>query len=226
MIRRPHRRSMTVCMRPHEPLKVRTSLGVTDAEIISFLERKGRWIQKNLALFAKAPKRVERQARLGEPWMFQGRELPLSEAITLLGKAFVVWTEENVTLYWPESLWSTRHEHRAQAVRWIEDSLKREAEKLFETRIRHHAEQMQLFPKRLRLMHAKTRWGSCSSRGQLSLNWKLIGAPLHVIDSVVVHELAHLRHMNHSDSFWDLVTRFFPDYESADRWLKDHQHLL
>lgn len=217
---------MTVAMRPHEPMKVTTSLRVTDAEILGFLEKKDRWIEKNLALFAKTPKKVERQARLGEAWMFQGREVRFSEGITLLGKPFVVWTEDSVTLYWPEKMWASRQENRERGLRWIEDSLKREAEKLLTERVRHYAEQMQLFPKRVRLMRAKTRWGSCSSRGSLNLNWKLIGAPLHVIDSVIVHELAHLQHMNHSKAFWGLVARFFPDHETADAWLKDHQHLL
>lgn len=68
----------------------------------------------------------------------------------------------------------------------------------------------------------KTRWGSCSSRGTLSFNYRLIFAPPAVLDYVVVHELCHLTHMNHSKEFWNLVGSVMPDYRAHRRWLKDH----
>lgn len=68
----------------------------------------------------------------------------------------------------------------------------------------------------------KTRWGSCSSRGTLSFNYRLIFAPPRVLDYVVVHELCHLTHMDHSKSFWDMVERIMPDYRVYKQWLRDH----
>lgn len=72
----------------------------------------------------------------------------------------------------------------------------------------------------------KRRWGSCNSRGELRLNWKLIMAPLPVLDYVVVHELCHLLHMDHSALFWADVGRVFPDYKTCRQWLKTYGHLL
>ena len=68
----------------------------------------------------------------------------------------------------------------------------------------------------------KTRWGSCSSRGTLSFNYRLIFAPPIVLDYVVVHELCHLTHMNHSKDFWNMVESVMPDYREQRKWLREH----
>ena len=68
----------------------------------------------------------------------------------------------------------------------------------------------------------KSRWGSCSSRGTLSFNYRLIFAPLKVLDYVVVHELCHLSHMNHSKDFWSMVETVMPEYKVYKSWLREH----
>ena len=68
----------------------------------------------------------------------------------------------------------------------------------------------------------KTRWGSCSSRGTLSFNYRLIFAPPVILDYVVVHELCHLTHMNHSKSFWNMVASVMPEYKECRKWLREH----
>ncbi len=72
----------------------------------------------------------------------------------------------------------------------------------------------------------KTRWGSCSSRGTLSFNYRLIFAPSEVLDYVVVHELCHLTHMNHSKDFWNMVASVMPEYKLHKKWLREHGHEL
>ena len=72
----------------------------------------------------------------------------------------------------------------------------------------------------------KSRWGSCSSTGTLSFNYRLIFAPPKVLDYVVVHELCHLTHMNHSKDFWNTVATIMPDYMKYKTWLKEHGHEL
>lgn len=68
----------------------------------------------------------------------------------------------------------------------------------------------------------KSRWGSCSSRGTLSFNYRLIFAPPKVLDYVVVHELCHLTHMNHSKNFWHMVEQIMPEYKIYKTWLREH----
>lgn len=68
----------------------------------------------------------------------------------------------------------------------------------------------------------RSRWGSCSSRGTLSFNYRLIFAPPVILDYVVVHELCHLTHMNHSRDFWNMVEKIMPEYKIYRQWLRDH----
>ncbi len=75
---------------------------------------------------------------------------------------------------------------------------------------------------RITVRDQKTRWGSCSARGTLSFNWRLMLAPPAILDYVVVHELCHLTHMNHSAAFWQKVESVYPDYRTARKWLKEH----
>lgn len=75
---------------------------------------------------------------------------------------------------------------------------------------------------RITIRDQKTRWGSCSAKGTLSFNWRLMLAPPAVLDYVVVHELCHLTHMDHSPAFWALVEQVCPDYRAHRKWLKEH----
>jgi predicted metal-dependent hydrolase len=79
---------------------------------------------------------------------------------------------------------------------------------------------------RVSVRNQKSRWGSCSRRGTISLNWRLIQTPDFVRDYIILHELAHRRQMNHSEKFWQEVEHLFPDYLQAERWLKQHVNLL
>lgn len=79
---------------------------------------------------------------------------------------------------------------------------------------------------RITIRDQKTRWGSCSARGTLSFNWRLMLAPPTIADYVIVHELCHLTHMNHSADFWQKVESVYPDYRTARKWLKDHGNEL
>ena len=108
----------------------------------------------------------------------------------------------------------------------------------YENRYRKSARQ--IFEKRVAYYHTitgghytsitvrdqRSRWGSCSSRGTLSFNYRLVFAPPKVLDYVVVHELCHLTHMNHSKNFWSMVASVMPDYKDCKNWLKEHGNEL
>jgi predicted metal-dependent hydrolase len=95
----------------------------------------------------------------------------------------------------------------------VQSWLQRQALQVFEERCAHFAPQLGVRVKRLSLSSAATRWGSASASGAVRLNWRLIHFSLPVIDYVVTHELAHLREMNHSSAFWDVVRSVLPDFE-------------
>ena len=77
-------------------------------------------------------------------------------------------------------------------------------------------------PERIQIRDQRTRWGSCSTRGTLSFNWRLVLAPFDVLDYVVVHELCHLREPNHSRRFWTLVEQRRPGWRAQRDWLHEH----
>lgn len=103
---------------------------------------------------------------------------------------------------------------------------KKEARKLFEQRIAHYEKLTGLKVKRLRLSSAKTRWGSCSLDASISLVWRLVLAPIEIVDYVIVHEIMHIRHPNHSREFWASVAELMPDYKERRKWLKDNGFAL
>lgn len=96
------------------------------------------------------------------------------------------------------------------------------ARDIFTRKTAYYARIMGVSYGRITIREQKTRWGSCSSKGNLNFNWRLILAPEEVLDYVVVHELAHRREMNHSKAFYAVVESVLPDYRQARRWLRDH----
>lgn len=78
----------------------------------------------------------------------------------------------------------------------------------------------------VKIKDQKSRWGSCSGKGNLNFNWRLIMMPQQVMDYVIVHELCHLKYLNHSKDFWNIVSKYIPDYKRDNEWLKENAALL
>lgn len=102
------------------------------------------------------------------------------------------------------------------------NKLANQAMKVIPERVAHYAPLIGVTPNRIIIRNQKTKWGSCSSKGNLNFNCLLMLTPPQVIDSIVVHELCHLKEMNHSDRFYEEVLRVFPDYRRWQAWLKEH----
>lgn len=112
------------------------------------------------------------------------------------------------------------------ALKAIARFYKQNAKRILSQRAKTIADTMEVKLGAVRLSNAKSRWGSCSSSGLISFNWRLIMLPTRLIDYVLVHELAHLMHMNHSDRFWAMVGRYIPDYNILRKDLKGYAFLL
>ena len=102
------------------------------------------------------------------------------------------------------------------------DELKAKAAEVISARVAYFAGVVGVEYGRITIRCQKTRWGSCSSKGNLNFNCLLMLAPPEVLDSVVVHELCHLKEMNHSKAFYDEVLRAYPNYKQDHQWLKEH----
>lgn len=110
--------------------------------------------------------------------------------------------------------------------RVLENFYRARARSHFTERVEHYAQQMGVPYKELELRNQRTRWGSCSTGGTLSLNWRLIMAPPGVIDYIIVHELAHLTEQNHGPEFWETVAEHVPDYQAKAEWLTENSSRL
>ncbi len=101
-----------------------------------------------------------------------------------------------------------------------------EANTFLKERLHFFSNKIGLFPNDVKIKDQKARFGSCSSKKNINLNWKLIMAPVEIIDYVIVHELCHLMEMNHSNKFWSLVETYMEDYQVRRKWLKENGNYI
>lgn len=118
------------------------------------------------------------------------------------------------------------HVKQTSVRRALKRLYQRKARERFEERVGALAEEMDVEYEAVELRNQRTLWGSCSTSGTLSLNWRLVMAPPDVIDYVIVHELAHLLERNHTRRFWDIVEEHDPDYSSHVEWLEENSPRL
>ncbi len=115
---------------------------------------------------------------------------------------------------------------RTHTLTYAEDWLREQSRGVIANTVKVQAARMNARPTSLTIRDQRTRWGSCSTRGTLSFNWRLVMAPPAVMEYVVIHELAHLFQPNHSKDFWAVVARYAPDFKTHRAWLRKNASLL
>lgn len=216
--RRPRQKHMHLRVRPDGSLRVTCHKRMAKREIFAFLLQSESFIEKCLAeLRTKREKFPPKKFVSEEPYLFLGERRPL--------QIIWSWTERIRVKAFTDRLEMTAPLTSTPAERQtaLHKFLRRSAREILAKRVEIYARQMGLTPASLTIRGQRTRWGSCSSGGNINLNWKLMCAPPDVIDYVVIHELAHLVHMNHSQRFWSLVGLHFPEHQSAKKWLRAHE---
>lgn len=155
--------------------------------------------------------------------------IQMTDSVQLLVKAPIEMSEREIYRFLKQkTFWIYK---RAKQVREKKDTrvlrtekeliaLKEQARMVLTAKTDEYAKQIGVAYTKIRIGNQKTRWGSCSSRGTISYNWRLIMMPEAIMDYVVVHELCHLKEMNHSVRFWKLVASILPDYQECREWLK------
>lgn len=192
------------------------------AEIDTAVRDKGDWILRKLG---EAQTRQERMVEARIVWQdgavlpFLGQDirLALDPTHNFAGRGGAALDAERGVLQLALAGQATPEQIRDTVQAW----LMRQAKQLFTERLQHYAPQLGVQWTKLALSSAGTRWGSASSSGAIRLNWRLIHLRLPIIDYVVVHELSHLRVMDHSPRFWDTVASIVPDYAALRGQLKD-----
>jgi predicted metal-dependent hydrolase len=208
-----------------EGLSVNAPKWVGIGDIESALQEKARWILKKLQ---EQQERAQRLQSARVDWR-DGTSLPfLGETVIIVLDAratgAVLNTDAQALPGVPRLTLHVGLPHTATPAQIrdaVQSWLQRQARRVFEERCQHFAQQLKVRVTRLSLSSAQTRWGSASADGSIRLNWRLIHFAMPSIDYVVAHELAHLREMNHSPRFWDVVKSVMPDYAQARGSLKD-----
>ena len=205
---RPRARRYLLGLQPDGSARLVIPRRGSEAEGLRFLERSEAWLLRSVARW-----RSGSHAR--QPWLDGARFLFRGEEVGLRvekGEAGLKLCFGDQVIVLPHAL----SDYRAT----VQKHLRRLAEGELPVRARELALVHQITVHRVSVRAQKTRWGSCSARGTISLNWRLIQAPPEVVDYLIIHELMHRREMNHSRRYWKLVAAAFPDYRRAEQWLK------
>lgn len=194
-------------------LTVNIPLRASEKWLHTVLTEKANWVVEKLGSW-QTKKKVTLRWQDGEKIAFRGESFTLRIILSLFNSP-VHLRDEQLFIH----VTDIREEKIEQIVtQWY----KHEAERVFQECVAHYAPLMAVSPKQIKLSSARTQWGSCSAHGIIRLNWALVKMPLHLIDYVVVHELAHLIEMNHSAAFWRVVKKVCPDYTKCRAELRNY----
>lgn len=193
-------------------LTVSMPLRASESWLHSVLQDKANWVVEKLDGWQSRKREALRWAD-GESIPFLGEKLTLRIRQSL----FSAPAQQCGRELW---LFVADEGDAAHIEQMVSNWYRLQAAPLFAERVAHYAPLMGVAPRMLKLSAAKTQWGSCTTRGTVRLNEQLIRLPLKLVDYVVVHELAHLREMNHSAAFWEVVKSACPNYAKLRRELK------
>lgn len=211
LVRHPRARRYRLRLDADGKARVTIPRGGSVAEARQFVERSRDWLEQQLRQLATRPRRPAAWLP-GAEILFRGELVKInsnSENTIQVGV-------ENISVTDPASDLRPAIEHH----------LRKFAQRELPPRTLELARQHGLTVGRVTVRNQHSRWGSCSRRGTISLNWRLIQTPDFVRDYIILHELAHLRQMNHSEKFWREVEIMCPAFRDAKRWLKQHQEVL
>jgi predicted metal-dependent hydrolase len=217
IVRSPRRRKLTITVERDRSVVVHAPAATAEEKIHRLVESRRQWI------FEKT-RHAQKYAELPHP---PGKELVNGESALYLGRSYLIeiapTNSGGIEFIHKFRVPADLADRRLEAFRsWY---IARAEEKIL-SRVRHHARQLGVEFSDARIVDNRYRWGSCTVKNNLTFNWRLIKAPMSVIDYVVVHELAHLMEPNHTPRFWNIVKAQIANMDKPKQWLKEHGQLL
>jgi len=210
------RKKLSITVERDRSIVVRAPEGTSPEKIQSVIESKKQW------LFEKTH-HPQKYASLPHP---PGKELVNGESILYLGRYYrmeLVDSSGDIRFHNRFFIPKAMVPFGRRALRhWF----KKRAEEKINPRVQHYSKSLGAEYNLLNITNSKYRWGSCSTKDNLNLNWRLIKAPMFVIDYIIVHELAHLIEGNHTPRFWNIVRAQVADLDKAKKWLRENGQLL
>ena len=201
-------------------VEVKAPFNLKQKEIDSFILKKEKWI-KNKILFQKSIKKLPKKKFInGEVFKLLGKDLILKINISYTKKTYI--KNDYICL----DLKNNTKNNKEKIKNELELFFRSFSERILKEKTLIESKKMNLKVKEIKVRSYKNRWGSCSSNGNISYNWKLIMAPERIINYVIIHELCHLIHFNHSRDYWREVSKKLPNYKESKEWLKSNQYLF
>lgn len=200
-------------------VRVKTNMSTSMREIKNFVSKKSAWIVKH------SEKQVSKSVE---------QKLVTGSRIYYLGKSYYVKLQENAELKYARVVFShsqfvieARKDVSQEELWWVIDLFyKQKAIEKITPLLDKWSKEMNLESAHVGFRKAKTRWGSCSSRNRISFNYYLMKLPLSLVEYVVVHELVHIKHHNHSKEFWKVVYDYVPNYKEREEKIKVFEKLI
>ncbi len=212
---RSRRRTVELIVTEDARLVVRAPLRTPHSFIEDLLEKKRGWINRKMTEAANRAVTQTRQFREGETLLY-------------LGQPYRIQITDSAGIYveFQNGMFRIPKQTVPYAARFMKIWYKKETLKLIRLRCLYFSYLFGYKPKSVSISNAEKRWGSCGPGGTLNFSWRLSMAPPEILDYLVVHEMAHVIHPNHSKLFWTTVEAILPDYRSSRKWLKENGHLL
>ena len=217
IVRSPKRRKLTITVERNRAVVVRAPESASDSEIDRVVNSKRQWILEKLRHPQKYENRRHppgKEVVNGESALYLGRDYRIEIVETASGKIEFA----HQFLVPPKQQAKRRKVLRDWYVGRAKDKILRRAEQ--------HARDLGVTFATARIVDNRYRWGSCTIKNNVNFNWRLIKAPMFVIDYVIVHELAHLLEANHTARFWSIIRAHTPSMDKAKAWLKEHGQVL
>lgn len=215
------RKSIGIKVRPPGEVVVHAPVGMPEGLIREVLVEKREWIFRKLSdVQTRQSKTIQHTYASGDRFYYLGKPYTLCvEEVFFVKKPVVNITDGDLRVMVPSS---TPEEIKKALHMWY----KLQAERVINERINYYKTFFTVEPSAIQVKEQKKRWGSCSSKRKLMFNWRIVMAPMDVLDYIVVHEMCHMVHMNHSSVYWALVKSIMPDYKEKQTWLKENGLML
>jgi len=216
IIRTDRKRTASIQVSPSNEVTVMVPKELPSEKLEALLRRKTPWILSKIKFNqeVKYPHKPKEFVS-GEAFQYLGRNYRLKIETGEIEGVELKNGRLNVRILGDKDLACHR-----KVKRLLTDWYARNAARKLKERIVRHSDKMSLNFRRLKIKDLKRCWASCSMKGDITFNWKIIMAPLRIVDYVVVHELCHRAHHNHSKEFWNLLGRMMPDYKEQKEWLR------
>ena len=214
IIRTKRRRTIALIIGPDATLTVRAPIRTPVEYIEQLVSKKISWIKRKIREVRSRPTVPGKEFVTGESFLFLGKPYKLS------------FSKNTQTPLDFRGGFVIAQEYQPHAKQLLTDWYKKRGREKITERVEWYSRSLGLKCRTINITAAKKRWGSCTADGNLNFSWRLIMAPLSIVDYAVVHELAHLEEKNHSKKFWNKIRTIFPDYKDRAKWLKENELLM